>query len=299
MHYAVSSLFEEYPERLEFFNYVATSEFFDRYESGSQILAVGRTIVRSKITHSEKLFSFAVLYLGQLNIIGNISTTLDKTAFDEMYEKVKTSFAQVDLAGIIGAFQQYFGPEKFTIWQLFKEEKQSIINAITEKRLETVEASFRKIYKDNHQLMSGLLISDIAVPDAYKSAVQYVLNIDLQKYFVRETLKVNELKNILDKFKTWGVSMTDEKGFKLAASERIYAEMKLADYVGIPLSKVERLNEILTVLSNMNIKINVWKSQTLYFNLLKQYESGSRTYLNSEWEREFLKLGNLLDVRTK
>ena len=147
MHYAASSLFEEYPERLEFFNYVATSEFFDRYESGSQILAVGRTIVRSKITHSEKLFSFAVLYLGQLNIIGNISTTLDKAAFDEMYEKVKVSFAQVDLAGIIGAFQQYFGPEKFTIWQLFKEEKQSIINAITEKRLETVEASFRKIYK--------------------------------------------------------------------------------------------------------------------------------------------------------
>ena len=162
-----------------------------------------------------------------------------------------------------------------------------------------MEASFRKIYKDNHQLMSGLLISDIAVPDAYKSAVQYVLNIDLQKYFVRETLKVNELKNILNKFKTWGVSMTDEKGFKLAASERIYAEIKMADYIGIPLSKVERLNEILTVLSNMNIKINVWKSQTLYFNLLKQYESGSRTYLNSEWEREFLKLGNLLDVRTK
>lgn len=299
MHYAASSLFEEYPERLEFFNYIATSEFFDRHESGNQILAVGRTVVRSKITHSEKHFSFAVLYLGQLNIIGNISLNMDKAVFDEMCEKVKTSFQQVDLAGIIGAFQQYFGPDKFTIWQLFKEEKQRIINAITEKRLERVEVSFRKIYKDNHQLMSGLLISGVAVPDAFKSAVQYVLNIDLQKYFMQEILKINELKNLLDKFKKWDVSITDEKAFKLAASERIHSEMKLADSVGIPLSKLQRLNEILTVLNDMRIKINVWKSQTVYFNLLKQYESGNRAYLSSDWEKEFLLLGHLLGVRTK
>jgi hypothetical protein len=147
--------------------------------------------------------------------------------------------------------------------------------------------------------MSGLLVSGVALPDAYKSAVQYVLNIDLQKYFMRETLKNNELKSILDKFEQWGVNITDEKAFKLAASERIYTEVKMADFVGIPLSKLQRLNEILTVLNNRNIKINVWKSQTLYFNLLKQYESGNRAYLNSEWESEFLKLGNLLDVKTK
>ncbi len=299
MHYAASSLFEEYPERVEFFNYVATSEFFERIESGNQILAVGRTVVQSKITHSEKHFSFAVLYLGQLNIIGNISLNLDQEAFDEMYDKVKTAFQHVDLASVIGAFQQHFGPEKFTIWQLFKEEKQKIINAITEKRLETVEVSFRKIYKENHQLMSGLLMSGVAVPDAYKSAVQYVLNIDLQKYFQRDVLKVNELKSILDKFKIWGVNITDEKTFKLAAIERIYSEIKLADSVGIPLSKLQRLTEILSVLNDVKIKIDVWKSQTLYFNLLKQYESGNRTYLSPEWEKEFLLLGHLLDVRTK
>jgi alpha-amylase/alpha-mannosidase (GH57 family) len=299
VHYAASSLFEEYPERLEFFNYIATSESFDRHESGNQILAVGRTVVRSKITHSEKHFSFAVLYVGQLNIIGNISINMDKAVFDEMCERVTTCFHEVDLAGIIGEFQKYFGPEKFTIWQLFKEEKQQIINAITEKRLESVEVSFRKIYRENHQLMSGLLVSGMAVPEAYKSAVQYVLNIDLQKYFAQDTLKVNELRSIFDKFKKWGVSITDEKAFRLAAIERIYSEIRMADYVGIPLSKLQRLNEILTVLHDMKVKLNVWKSQTLYFNLLKQYESGNRTYASSEWETAFLQLGHLLDVKTK
>jgi alpha-amylase/alpha-mannosidase (GH57 family) len=299
MHYAASSLFEEYPDRLEFFNYVATSEFFDRIEAGNQILAVGRTVVRSKITHSEKHFSFAVLYLGQLNIFGNISINMDQASFNEMYETVKTCFQQVDLAGAIGAFQQYFGQERFTIWQLFKEEKQRIINSITERRLETVEVSFRKIYKDNYQLMSGIQVSGVAVPEAYKSAVQYILNIDLKKFFISESLKINELKSILDKIQKWGVAITDENAFKLAASERIFSEIKTADRVGIPLSKVQSLNEILTILNTMKIKPDSWKSQTLYFNLLKQYESDNRSYPSSEWENAFLQLGDLLDVRTK
>ncbi len=299
MHYAASSLFEKYPEKLEFFNYVATSEFFERIEAGNQVIVVGRATVRSKITHSEKHFSFAVLYLGQLNIIGNISLDMDKGTFDEMYDKVTSGFLSVDLAGVISAFQQHFGPEKFTIWQLFKEEKQRIINAITEKRLEIVEDSFRKIYKDNYQLMSGLLVSGVAVPDAYKSAVQYVLNIDLKKFFLGDSLRITELKSILEKIKTWGVPITDENAFKLAASERIYSEIKSAEANGIPLSRVQSLNEILIVLNDMKIKPNSWKSQTLYFNLLKEYQSGTRSYPSSEWEKAFLQLGDLLDVRTK
>ena len=147
--------------------------------------------------------------------------------------------------------------------------------------------------------MSGLLVSGVAVPDAYKSAVQYVLNIDLKNFFMGDSLKITELKNILDKFKTWSVPITDENAFKLAASERIYSEIKLAGLSGIPLSRVQSLNEILIVLNDMKIKPNGWKSQTLYFNLLKEYESGNRSYPSSEWEKAFLQLGDLLDVRTK
>ena len=73
MHYAASSLFEEYPEHLDFFNYISDSEVFDRRKAGNYKLAVGRITLHSKITHSQKHFSFAVVYLGQQNMIGYIS----------------------------------------------------------------------------------------------------------------------------------------------------------------------------------------------------------------------------------
>ena len=299
MHYAASSLFEKYPEKLEFFNYIATSEFFDRIEAGNQILAIGRTTVRSKITHSEKHFSFAVLYLGQLNIIGNISLNMEQKLFDEMYERTTKAFKEVNLADVIGALQEYFGPEKFTIWQLFKEEKQRIINNITEKNLRTVEASFRKIYENNYQLMSGLLVTSVAIPDAFKSAVQYVLNIDLKNFFIGDSLAINELKRILNEFQKWDIGFSDEGAFKLAASERISYELKTIDSGGMTLGKMQSLNEVLHLLNHMKVKPNVWKSQTLYFDLLKQFDSRQRPYPSPEWKQEFLKLGDLLNVKTE
>lgn len=299
MHYAASSLFEKYPERLEFFNYIATSTFFERIEAGNQILAIGQTTVRSKITHSEKHFSFAVLYLGQLNIIGNISLNMDREVFLQMFERASKSFKEVNLAELIGVLQEHFGPEKFTIWQLFKEEKQKIINQIMEKNLLPVEASFRKIYDNNYQLMSGLLVSSVAVPEVYKNAVQYVLNVDLKKLFQGGSLEINQLNKILNEFQKWNISLMDENAFKLAASERIFEEIRMIDKIGISLNKLQALNEVLVILNQMKIKLNVWKSQTLYFDMLKQFENRLRSYPDAEWKREFYKLGHLLNVKTE
>jgi alpha-amylase/alpha-mannosidase (GH57 family) len=299
MHYAVSSLFEKYPEKLELFNYIATSEFFKKIEAGNQTLVIGRTVVRSKITHSEKHFSFAVLYLGQLNIIGNISLSLERERFDEMFIRVKTAFERADLAYVIGSLQEFFGPEKFSIWQLFKEEKLKVINSIAEKNLRNVESSFRKIQKENYQLFSGLAASGLPVPEAYLSAVEYVLDIDLKNFFTNEALIVHELERILNEYKKWQISFADETAFKFAASERIYAELKTAERIGTPLSKLEHLNEILVLLNKMSIKLNVWKSETLYFNLYKQFESRVRAYPSPQWKAAFLRLGALLNVKTE
>ena len=224
---------------------------------------------------------------------------MDKALFDEMYIRTSKSFKEVNLADVIGSLQEHFGPEKFTIWQLFKEEKQKIINQIMGKNLLPVEGSFRKIYENNYQLMSGLLVSSVAVPEVYKSAVQYVLNIDLKNFFKGGSLEINQLNKTLNEFQKWHISLIDENAFKLDASERIFEEIKLMDKIGVPLARLQALNEVLVILNQMKIKPNVWKSQTLYFNMFKHFENRTRSYPSPEWKSEFFKLGNLLNVKTE
>jgi hypothetical protein len=77
MHYAVASLFEEDPESFPVFNYTTHNDVFIRKEAGEQRMVLGVTKVRSNVTRSEKKFAFAAIYMGQHNIIGNISLDMD------------------------------------------------------------------------------------------------------------------------------------------------------------------------------------------------------------------------------
>lgn len=297
MHYAASSLFEKYPKRLEFFNYVATSECFERFEAGHNVLALGRTTVRSKITHSEKHFSFVVLYFGQLNIIGNISLNMEKQSFDDLLQKISIAFHSGNLGDVLNLMQHFEG-ERFTFDKLFKEKKQRLINRITNRSLQSVEASFRRIYHDNYQLMSSILASGELIPDAYRNTILYVLEADLKNFFNKESLEISELNRILGEFRKWNLAIRKREAFELAASERIFHEIQRMERVGIPLSQLSELNDILKLLQAMKIELDSWKSQNLYFYQLQRFKTKQRAYLSDEWRDEFLELGDLLQVKT-
>ena len=186
MHYAASSLFEEYPEHLEFFNYTANSEGFIRRKAGNYKLAIGRTTLQSKITHSNKHFSFAVLYLGQQNMIGYVSLDMKRTVYDEMRAELIQSFESTNLGNVIGEMQAYFGNERFTIWHLFRDEKRKILEEALERSLAKSEMAVRELYNDNYQLMTGMLQSNIPIPESWKNAAQFIINIDFLRLFENE-----------------------------------------------------------------------------------------------------------------
>lgn len=301
MHYAASSLFEAYPDRLEFFNYIATNEVFERFTAGHLILAIGKTTIKSKITFSEKHFSFAVLYLGQQNIIGNISTDMDRTTFDQMAKEIETAFKRTNLGDVIGLMQSYFGSEKYTIWHLFRDEKHKILNLITARQLKQVEAAFREIYHDNYLLMTSIIHSEIPVPSAFTNAVQFVVNRDLGTFFnTPEALDLKALQNLASELNKWNVNIVDESTFKLNAGERVFKEIQ--DYLSkkSATDHLDNLNAILEVLQEMGIQLDFWKSQNLYKSALKQLASNGHNGTSPGHDllnKTFTKLGTLLKIR--
>ncbi len=295
-HYAVASLFEMNPESLELFNYRSESEIFERFRAGNQILSLGRTTIKSKITLSEKHFSFAVLYLGQQHIIGNISIDMDWNEFMKMSDQITSAFSHSDLGKVIGVMQTFFSSQKFTIWNLFQEEKRKIIERITAESLQQVESSFRDIYNDNYQLMSSMQVSELPIPETYLAAVKFILNTDLQAFFSHEVLSVRELNRLIDEMDKWGIDIDDEGSLNLAANERIYQEIKSLNLDDSDLPKLSLLNEILESLRKLNIHPEIWKSQNYYFYILKELNQEERSYPSFEWKSKFMELGRLLSV---
>lgn len=297
MHYACASLFATNPDDLSLFNYTVENEFFERIIAGNHRLVIGRTTVKSKITLSRKAFSFAVLYLGQQNIIGNLSTRMPGADFREMQEKISAGFRATDLGQVIGLMQHYFKSDKFSIWHLFRDEKRKIFKQINKKTLGQIEKQFRDIYNENYQLMAGMVNSGIPMPDIYRSALKYVVNADLHRFFERTLLDIRELKRVSKELRKWDLKIRHPQTLKLEAGERLFYEIKKLEYVAVPQSQLQALVDILKTLEEMKLDLDIWKSQNFYFSLLKSFYAGERTFVNEEWKATFLKLGELLNVR--
>ncbi|MCB0631799.1 MAG: DUF3536 domain-containing protein [Saprospiraceae bacterium] len=296
MHFAAASLFEERPEELKLFNYVADNGVLKRHRAGVQTLVTGHTTVRSRITHSEKQFSFAVLHLGQQNIIGAISTNMPATEFDESSKLIIEAFNRPNLGEVLALMQQYFGVNTYSIWHLFRDEKRKILNEIIRQSLTKAESDFRDIYNDNYQLMTGIANTGMPLPNAYMSALEFVLNRDLQAFFSRnDSFNLLEIERLVDEFSKWEVRLTHQDALHLRINERVY--QAISNLFPGDLKELQQLIQVLKAIGELELSADYWKSQNHYFYMLEKYRAEDWQNIDEDWKAAFLELGDQIRVR--
>lgn len=296
MHYAVSSIFEEDPDSFPVFNYTTSNEIFVKREAGEQKLALGVTKVKSNVTRSEKKFAFAVIYMGKHNIIGNISLDMEAEKFASMQVRMVKAFDESRLGEVIGLMQQYFGPEKYTIWQLFQDEKRKVFNQITQQSMNDLEDSLRKIYNRDYPLVTALANNEIPIPNAYRTTFEYILNADLLKCF-NEKINIKEFERITAELTKWDLQIEDPRKLEQMAGKSILKELNRIGSERQNYKRVERINRLFPLLRKFNIQPDLNKSQNRYFEIYRemiQHDGHS-----PEWARQFTLLGESLGVKVE
>ncbi|MBC7774005.1 MAG: DUF3536 domain-containing protein [Phycisphaerae bacterium] len=300
MHFAVASLFEDDPEKLDLFNYTASVEFFEKIQAGTPQFAAGRLRIRSRLSHAEKTFCFAVLYLGQQHIIGNISGEMLRSKFEEMYTRTSHAFGVANMGEVIGALQEYFGPEKFALTSLFADEKIKIINSITDSSFGVAEATFRDVFNDNYQLMAGIEEAKLPLPSMWPNIASYVLNADLLNFFEGdEVADTRNLRRINADIERWHIKRLDEATLNLTIGERVFREIEKIGLDESSLPRVRWLADVLSIVQEVGLKPSIWRSQNVFYLLTKGLRKGKWVFLNKEWEAEFERLATMLKVRLK
>ena len=165
--------------------------------------------------------------------------------------------------------------------------------------MKQAEASFRDIYNDSYQLMTSMLQSNIPVPKAYTNIVQFIVNADMHRFFTQDTLSIHELKRLANELEKWDIQLGNEKSFKFAASERIYYEVRQIANALVPIEQLQTLNAILETLQEMGFEPDIWKSQNLYFAMLKAAKKGKFIFPDDKWKAVFVQLGSLLKVKSE
>jgi alpha-amylase/alpha-mannosidase (GH57 family) len=97
IHYAISSLFEDYQKHDRIYCYAINREDYRVSEVGKAKLAIGRIQVASEITHNADTISFGVLHFGDHNLVGGVRFFLGDEAYGVMAWEVTEAFALADL----------------------------------------------------------------------------------------------------------------------------------------------------------------------------------------------------------
>lgn len=268
-HYAVSSLFKEYPETIKICCYTASSEKYETERVENRKLAIGRARIRSDITWEESIISFAVIHLGQHNIFGGVYEYINDDVFNKMSKSVKRIFLKGDVPELIISIDTYFETHSYSLWHLFKDEQRKILNQILEPTQKEVEAIFRKIYKDNYPLMQTIRAIGIHPPTALSTVIGFILNMDIHKLLEDEKTDLEQLKRLAEEIKEWSVEI-DKTALEFAANQKINKLMEKLSKNPENVSLLETIDKTLKILSTLPLELDLWKAQNIYFSIIKK-----------------------------
>jgi alpha-amylase/alpha-mannosidase (GH57 family) len=301
-HYAVASLFEDFPEVLTICNYRAESEHYERIEAGSFRLAVGKTHIHSLITCSVREFYFAVVWLGENHIIGNSTSFMEEEDFFRMKQEITLAFTGSQIAEVIGIMQTFFGPDKFSLWNLFKDEQRKVISQIINKDVLQAEESFRRIYNQNYNIVSVMNDAGLPIPAVLVRNLENVINSDIRHFFENGNLYPSRLEKLASDAIKWKVEL-DKTAISFAASIKLFNVIRSLEPNDQSFRTLETLIRIFDVMAQLDIDLDLWEFQNVYFRLGNQLKVSNDfgqfkdEKARIEWFRKYQEIGRHIQVK--
>jgi alpha-amylase/alpha-mannosidase (GH57 family) len=302
VHYAISSLFKDYPETTTLYTFTAKKDSYDRTGIGKQKLGIGKASVRSDITLEEDTISFAVLHFGDHNIVGGARSYRGEEFFYEMQEEIKNSFSKSDIPGVIHLIDKHFFSHSYSLWYLFRDEQREILNKILESTRKEIESSFRQIYEHHYPVIQAVENLNIPFPKYFSSVAEFVLNTELQHALENGEFYPERFQKLVEEVKRWSPEL-DKDTLGFIAKRKIETLMEELSKSHEDVCLLEQAVMLLKTFESLNLELNLWKAQNIYFSIGKQFldimrqRAGNSDESAQKWIDYFDKLGDYLKVK--
>jgi len=264
-HYAISSLFENYPEKTRVYCYEVERTNYSLEAEGKLRLAIGCAKFRSTITDESAALDFSVLHLGDHNITAGVRPASGSAESDQ--EKLVAAFGRADTAEVIRMLDQVYGKDTFSLRQLFRDEQRKITTIILNESLNSAAALYKTVFESQAPLIRFLNGLDIPVPNALKSAAEIALNSQLQQYLERPELDVDSIQGLL---REAAASKIDLDKTTLEYKIRRRVENDAAEFAANPSdpASIGKIIRLLDLIPSFPFPVVLWEAQNTCFRPL-------------------------------
>ncbi|MCC7210438.1 MAG: DUF3536 domain-containing protein [Candidatus Brocadia sp.] len=267
VHYAVSSIFEDYPENTRIYCYTVTREDYHREDAGKIKIAVGRASIRSEIIRETERLCFCVLHLDNHDFSGGVHTFLADDTYASMKNEVMTLFEKGAFSDLVRVMDKHFGMHNYSLKHLFKDEQRKIVNQVISSTIDEFEETYRRMYENNRILMGFLQETGMPIPRVFYTAAEFTLNQDLKKA-CEEEKDPRRTQIILLDIKKWNIPIhaTDHEFAIRRRIEMLMDELRKHPAGFSLLQKIERKLQIFPALP---FTIDLWHVQNVYYDMAK------------------------------
>ena len=295
-HYAISSLFESYPEDARIYSFAVKQEDRQLFTAGNARLAIGRIKVAFTITQASDVLTYGVLYMGEHHLNCGVRYDGDLPAYHQAVEEMRAAFERADFPELIRVMDKHFGRSNYSLKNLFRDEQFKVLNQILATTRDEIHNTYR-LLTDRYAPLTRFL-NDIHVLslNSLAPATEFVLNADLRKQFENGHLDAERVKSLLAEAQT-NKAVLDKDALAFAVkkhldqlSEQLFKTPEDGDVL-------QRFAQSAALLPALPMIINLWKPQNVYDQLLSNVlpEIKKRADEKSKaWVEKFTILGQQL-----
>ena len=300
-HYAVSSLFERYPELAKIYCYRTEQRDYQIFEAGLAKLAMGQVKLTSEITWESIVLNFGVLHMGDHHVNCGVQEFLGDVPDPSLTREAVEGFRRADFAEVIRFMDRRFGESNYSLWSLFRDEQRKVLAQILTSSLGEAEALYRQIYERRAPMMRFLTNLHIPLPKVFAAAAELVLNGYLRRALAQEDVDAERVNTLLETAKLEGVAI-DAATLEFAYRHNLQrmAERLIVDPT---VDLLQQLDSAASLIRALPFRVDLWKIQNSYYRLLeniypnmqRQTEQGDRAA--QAWLSAFKALGRKLAVK--
>jgi hypothetical protein len=221
------------------------------------------------VTAAESQISFAVLHLGDHNLLGGVRELADEASFQLMRRNIREAFNHSDLAEIIRLMDKHFETHNYSLWHLFRDEQRRVWNRILRSTLDEVTASFRSIYSHHYPIMRAMREQRAPIPKALMITAELTINRDLQRAIESPEFNAAHVAGLIEEVNRWRFEV-DRTTLGFVTSRRARELIERFARTPHESAPLEQLYVILTTLEGLALPLDLFKVRNQLFVISNQ-----------------------------
>jgi hypothetical protein len=262
-HYAVSSLFETYPETARIYSYTVEQEDRQVYSAGNARLALGRARVRFEVTHNADVITYGVLHMGDHNLNCGVRRYQGPEEYERLVKEMRESFDRADFPATIRLMDRHFGESHYSLKYLFRDEQRRILDQILAATRDDIHNTYRLMTDRFTPLLRFLADIRAPAPPALRLAHEFVMNSELRRQFDNDVLDIERVQALLQESEAEKVALDLDS---LAYGFKAHLDRLVDRWQDTP-QETELTQQFLLateLLQTLPFEVNLWKPQNVY-----------------------------------